>query len=300
MGITHFISLGKSPGGATAALAYVKKRFDEKDTKFFAGSLGGIQNIVLFTTPEIKDGTEISYPYKDNQYGSNQGKKINSGNVIDVVTSFIEKEFGEILKKEKGKVYYCEASTSDLEKNLRNISKVVLSLSPSGKTGKNIWMNVTGGTNVMNISMLLASFLSGLISRTYYTFVPKEHNEMLRPVNEENFWIDIPSIKIGFDENYYEILKILGNEWLNQIELLNRLKGSNNYFNGVSEDVFKREFLNKMDSQGLIKRDGNKNKLSGAGEKILDLLEDSHMKSFVFRGKEYSLAEEPPEVIIEF
>ncbi len=54
MGVTHFISLGKSPGGATAAmLASVNERTNNNVDKFFVGSLGDAQDIVLFATHDL-------------------------------------------------------------------------------------------------------------------------------------------------------------------------------------------------------------------------------------------------------
>ncbi|MFQ6127122.1 MAG: hypothetical protein ACE5R6_21305 [Candidatus Heimdallarchaeota archaeon] len=125
-------------------------------------------------------------------------------------------------------------------------------------------MNVTGGTNVMNISVLLASCLSGLVARIYYTFVPQEDQKFLRPTT--NFeWIDLPCIKVGFDVEYYEVLKILREVgiYLPSTDLLGRLKSSRSqYFGNMSSPQFVREFLNKLHGQGLIERKDETNKLS--------------------------------------
>lgn len=290
MGVTHFLSLGRSPGATTAAIAYIKNRFEKNDSDFFKGQRKKFSNIVLFTTPEIKNGELKAYDYTDNCYGSSHGKDFIKAqqNVIDAVVNLIKNEIGNELKEERGKIYYCQADKDDFRRNLTNLVKAVLYLSPLAKVGKEIWMNLTGGTNVMNIAILLASFLSGLIGRIYYTFVPADQMKFLRPVSDENFgWVDIPMIKIGFDENYYEILNTLSPEyWVNSKVLLSKIKNKASYFTDINWERFKQEFLNKLHGQGLIDRNNEENRLSETGKELLSWMEEELFRAFIFRGKE--------------
>lgn len=290
MGITLFMPLGQSPGALTSPLAYFKYKIEYRDTLFFGGIPRNIQNIVIFTTPEIKSGKLKSYPYINNEFLSSTAQEKgnnNSENVIDIILEFIRSELGVMLNSERGNVFYCQASANKVEDNLKALARAILYLSPPGKTGREIWMNVTGGTNIMNISVLLAACLSGLVARIYYTFVPREDQKFLCPTARFE-WIDLPCIKIGFDEEYYEVLEILRDidTYLSATQLLGRLKSlESQYFQNMPLQTFIREFLNKLDGQGLIERKNETNKLSWTGKKLLDLLDEELIRDLVLRGK---------------
>lgn len=284
MGVYHFIPLGFSPGAATSALAYIKKKIEYNDKQFFGSSPMGISGIVLFTTKEIRNGAKVNFI--NNKYNSENGIEREEP-IFETVCKFIIEELGEILKKERGKIYFCDSSLNKLEINILNASKAVLELSPRGETGKEIWMNITGGNNLITSSLILTSFLSGLVGRIYYTFVPYKKTKFIRPTSNSNFqWIDIPVIKIGFDENYYEILKILydNSNWIDDEKVHNILK-QEGFYQELSIDIFRREFLNKLHGQGVIERRKNENKLSAHGKTILEFLGLNILKALAKPGE---------------
>jgi hypothetical protein len=268
MGVYHFIPLGFSPGAATSALAYIKKKIEEEDKQFFGDSPMKISGIVLFTTKEIRNGAISSFI--DNEYNFEKGRE-SKGPIFETVCNFIDQEFGERLKEEKGKIYFCESKLNDVKKNIVNAAKAVLELSPRGRTGKNIWMNITGGNNLITASLILTSFLSGLVGRIYYTFIPHNKTKYLRPTSTATFqWIDIPVLKIGFDEKYYEILRTLRDaDWIRDEKLHNILK-QKGFYRGLSIDFFRREILNKLHGQGIIEKRNNQNKLSEFGRNLVE------------------------------
>jgi hypothetical protein len=139
------------------------------------------------------------------------------------------------------------------------VAKAVLKFHPPGKVGKHIWANITGGSNVLNAALMQTAYLSGFISRLYYTFVAnlKEDGKYLQPFsrNEAEFdYREIYVLKTTFDERYRYILEELERidqetpgRWVSSGELLSRLKGSRAPgFEGMSLNAFRRDFLNTM------------------------------------------------------
>ncbi len=216
MGVWHFMSLGESPGAVTAALSYIKKRYELNDIDFFGSDSGRakakkVSGIVIFTTPEVRHSQlpAKGKTYINNLYNFDKGKEISLSddkgklNTFEIVQHFIRKEFRQMLEEERGKVYWLEANYRDLEFNLQQVARTFYALSPPGDTGREIWVNLTGGSNVMNIATLLATIMSGITGRAYYTYT--RDPRLLRPANENDFWYDIPVLKLDFDRDYEAI-----------------------------------------------------------------------------------------------
>jgi len=237
MGVWHFLSLGKSPGAVTSALAYVKKHYEEEDVDFFGRDSGRskakkVSGMVIFTTPEVRNCVLSARggKYIDNLYGMDKGEELPLGDAEDnlrtfeVVLDFIRAEFQEMLRAERGKVYWLEASYHDPEFNLNQAVRAFCALSPPGTTGREIWVNLTGGSNVMNIAALLTTVMSGVTGRAYYTYT--RDIRLLRPADEADFWYDIPVLKVNFDRDYEAILRVLEEQedWIERSELFKRVK----------------------------------------------------------------------------
>jgi hypothetical protein len=287
MGVYHIIPLGFSPGAATSALAYVKKKIEEEDKEFFGDSSMRISGIVLFTTREIRNG-EAENKFTDNEYYSDKGKVKNEP-IFKTVCDFIEDELGDMLYEEKGKIYFCESRLDNIGANVINLAKALLELSPRGKTGKNLWVNVTGGNNLVTASLTLASFLSGQVGRIYYTFIPHGKERFLRPTSPDAFtWIWVPSLKIGFDREYYEILEELQTcgGWINDEDLLGMLKQRRPSYSRLPLESFRREALNKLHGQGIIERRDHENRLSPLGRDLLEFLGLEILKALATLGEE--------------
>src|SRR3989304_1429243 len=264
MGILHFITLGRSPGAATAGLAYLK---NEKIHHPEKGSL--VEDIILFTSPEVHNGTEKVKECVWNEYMSMNSRKIwKDGNVVDIVSEFIKDEIGPIMD-DKGTLYCCEVNPNDFDDCFKKLAHATLRFSPPGKTGKHIWVNITGGTNIMNAAILEVTFLSGLIAKIYYTFISdlKTYGKYLQPVTRDRTKFGfgkVPIVKTKFDESYYEVLRelnTLGRE-IKDEDLLSRLKNRcPNEFDKVGIDTFRREFINKMDGLYLKRKETKGNEV---------------------------------------
>jgi hypothetical protein len=245
--------------------------------------------MVIFTTLEVRNGELYARDddkYVDNLYGTDKGEENTLKNAegkirtFAVVMDFIRDEFQEMLREERGKVYWLKANYHNLDFNLDQVVRAFCCLSPPGKTGKEIWVNLTGGSNVMNMAALLATAMSGITGRAYYTYT---HNiRFLRPVNESEFWHDVPVFKVDFDRDYEAILRALkGRDWVDSSELLERVKTSRWQFR-ADKNSFAPDYLNKLDGW-LIEREGESNRLSLAGRHFLDLMENKWMRALIYK-----------------
>ncbi|MCX8191727.1 MAG: hypothetical protein N3F06_02835, partial [Nitrososphaerales archaeon] len=182
MGITHFAGLGKAPGAVTAALSYLKNEVGD-DPEY--GKI--VENVVIFTSPEIANGSERAIESYDNAYmerGKCKGWTRGLINSFEIVKRFIFNEFEDVG------LYLCEVNVNDFSNCFEAIAKALLKFHPPSRVGKHVWVNITGGTNILNAALMQVAHLSGLIPIIYYTFVAnRDDNKYLKPFskNENEF-----------------------------------------------------------------------------------------------------------------
>ncbi len=319
MGVIHFMGLGQSPGAVISAVSYLffrLNRSDANDSSFFSGSggrqhvdlTGSIEAIVFFSTPEIFNGTKKSHDYIDNTLGHEDGKLIsNQTELPDLLKQLLKKEWMPYNRELGRDIYEVEIDMGDFDITFKRIIQTYLAFSSPGRQGKEIWVNLTGGLNIINLPLLSAGCLSALASRFYYINnlgkkngpIPKE----IRPVipkkdigtASDRFWVDIPLPKLTFDINYYAVLDLLSSlppdTSLTIQDALERLRASNDfgkYFQNVDETAFRREILLKIAGHHLIQTsdDDNQIKITSTGENFLlnmqqnifiDLIERGHV-----------------------
>lgn len=302
MGIYHFAPVGLSPGAITCALAYLKQN---KGRFVVRGDI--IESIVIFTSPEVRDGkAKVQECFYNNYMSRTIQRTRKMANILDIIVDFIKGEIAEIMP-EKGTVYCCTVDPNDYDSCFEAIAKLSLYFSPPDATGKNIWANLTGGTNVLNAALSQVAYLSGLISRIYYTFVPyEEDRKYLQPVKDdpERFrWDEIPVVKTSCDNIYRALLQGIsewGEEWYLDKELLSRLKQTSwSYFrqedvetiNKMDIQIFRQQWLNKLDGRELERQklpDGSPGqaiRLSDAGRRLLGRINSPLFQALVERGK---------------
>ena len=285
MGIIHFTGLGKSPGAVTAGLSYLKNEFDSSEY----GKI--VEGVVIFTSQEIVNGSEEAYRSVDNEYMTRNVRKtwtMGLKNSLEIVKSFLHREF------DNGNFYVCTVDTNDFEECFETIAKALLKFHPRGKVGKHIWINLTGGTNVLNAALLQVAYLSGLIPVMYYTFVAnmREDGKYLNPFsrNENEFYFrKIDLFKTTFDEKFLYILEKLKDAggWMNSKEILNRLKGEHpNLFGEFDLQTFRRDYLNVMDGWCIERKEKEDlNRLSRNGENLLKRIRSQLISVLI--GREY-------------
>ena len=287
MGVVYLAGVGTSPGAVTTALAYLKR---ERPVEV-AGDI--VEELILFTSPEIRSGqvSILESEYKWNRYGTTtltQRKERRMSNVLSVIWEFLQKE--EILPS-WGKLYVWAMDTDDFNSCFEAVAKVVTAKGDPLGTGKHLWANLTGGTNVLNSAIFEAAIFSGLIARLYYTFIPKEYEPYLQPVAKNRpdlfdfQWV--PLFKVTFDDVYYDILRIFheANDWLEERELLSRLKrrrAQKGLELSLAIHQLRTQYLNHMDGRELERR-LSENRLSDFGHEMLKRLDEPLYRALVKR-----------------
>ncbi len=323
MGIYHFATVGLHPGAVTTGLSFLKHQFEE-DTKKLKAQLKGeepgdeyepgrdfIEALVLFTTDEVYQGRVTPEKAKWNDYGTTKHKPPERNpNVLAIIKEFVETELKSVATAKKDKFVGCKeilyCPLDDLwsyESCFEIAAKAVLHFSPPGETGKNIHVNLTGGTNVMNAALMQVASLSGMISRLYYTFVDDSLGpEYLRPPSRDRnrFRFEyIPMMKTAADPLYFELIETLGllKNWCTDEDLLSQMKQTaENQFKLSKENVdrlkridlqtLQQEYLNKLDGRELERESQTSNRLqlSERGQFLLAKLQSPLYRALIERG----------------
>jgi hypothetical protein len=226
MGVYHLMGLGRSPGTVIGPLTYLAHRYsrwEPEDQAFFAGSgeaalrqagqrAGDVQALVLFTTREILQGKLASFDYIENPPGRvAQGPLQKGGPMKEVLRAHLRREWPAIAGgRREGVVFWCEVDRRDIRTTYERVTRVVAALAGTGGQGKEIWVNLTGGNNVMNFALELAAILSGDVARLYYVQAADERAEKcLRFTAEDGYWVDLPILPLGLGRLRRAILEVL-------------------------------------------------------------------------------------------
>lgn len=311
MGIVHFAPVGVSPGAVTSALSYLHKNPSVLGN--YEGAV--IQDLVVFCSHDVHDGRTSSDEYISNHYGTRQPRRSERSRrrepqtVQEVIVQHLKDQgLRKVMDDNRGKLYFWPVAVDDFGACFETLAKATLALGKADGTGRLLYANITGGTNVLNAALHQVASLSGLFGKLYYTFVRQaEDRRFLLPPSDNTDEYDlrlIPHLKTQNDEQYYRVLEVMGEKegWCPGEEVLKKLKEQEyswpqerHYFSGMDFQRFKRQFLNRMDGRE-IKRStrpgpkgpekGDENCLDTAGLEILQRLEDPYFRALVYRGKE--------------
>jgi hypothetical protein len=215
---------------------------------------------------------------------------------------------------DEGKVYSCILEDhGDYQACFETVARAALYFSPPGRTGKQIWANLTGGTNVMNVALHQIASLSGLISKLYYVFQAEEsHRKYLQPPSAEpdRFrWEEISLIKTAIDPVYYELLQVLDgleDGWYLDEEIFSRLRqvAYSNLSPDIAQSVntmtlkkFEQEYLNKMDERTLKRQSQESRavKISEEGREWLRRLKTPLYQMLIHRGRSFEAIRDEAE-----
>jgi hypothetical protein len=227
MGVYHLMGLGLSPGAVTGPISYLAELYKdenwEKEGKeFFARSgeaeqrqdgkkVGGIQLLVIFTTKEVIKGEE-QCEYRNNEPGHAAGNLIKNKKMQPVIEDILKKEWSKIKAQgNTGIIYWVEVDRRDIKNTYERIAKVVASLAKgSGGQGKELWMNLTGGNNVINFALQMAASLSGEVARLYYVQAVNPIAETcVRYTNKDSYWVEVPMIPLVMSDLNKRILNVV-------------------------------------------------------------------------------------------
>ncbi len=274
MGVVHFMGLGKAVGAVTCAVDYIEKALDllhKRDSavgikQLFSKSggithnemdRGKIESIVLFTSQEVICRKITAYAYEG---------KPSPGPVRDEVLKVLDKVWRRADPDKGRMIYWCEVDIDNFKDCFDKAIKIFYRFSAPGKQGKEIWCNLTGGTNAIGLALLSASRLTGLSTKNYLIGQRKEfQNKVTVPIsikinpNYDEYFNLLPFLKTHIDTvNFYNVLFELQNfkEPITSEKILFKLKNKNiKDFLNMKLDVFKREYLLKLYGLGYIDYD---------------------------------------------
>lgn len=300
MGVVHFAPVGTSPGAVTSALAYL--RHHESDAR---GSYGGdiIESIVVFCSHDVRQGDRLADDYCWNDYGRpnmRQGwQKPEKQNVIEVIRDFLEYEG---FLKDKGCLYVWPVNVHDYRASFEAVAKATLGVARGDDTGKYVWANLTGGTNVLNAALMQVASLSGLIRRMYYTFIARDSDrKYLQPFSSDQARFDfvwLPLVKTTFDFGYYAVLEILQDgDWRSGRELLGCLTQHQDptvqrTFASMGFDHFKNQYLNRMagdvldEERGTAGEPDRRVRINRQGNQLLEYIHLNELVTALVRREE--------------
>lgn len=277
MGVFHVMGLGTSPGAVTSVLHYLKDRLASpaRRTVFFGQSgewghrqspeeqagrqAGYVQGLVLLTTPELSAGTIRGCYEKD-------GRTLD-GKVVDVVRTELKSLREQLACSASSKIELLTAEIPfrNFDLAFERSLAVVQALHPFGRTGKEVWANLTSGDNTLVLALNTVVVLTGTVGRLYCTNVPKtQEHRLTHPIprselgsEKDSFWVDLPYIAVQDNELRSVTLRILEREQvpLNDESVLARIHQE--WVSPValpSIEHFRRLLLHPMEAQKLIER----------------------------------------------
>ena len=268
MGVYHFMGLGRSPGVVTTAVSYLASRYqrwNKEDREFFATSgeigqstkPGDVQALVLFTTPEVRTGEVLAYEYIDNKAGSREGRKVPPRPMWDALADILGKELGSMKSgRSKVAVYWCDYDRNRPTQTFERVARALLAAKPFGELGKEVWINLTGGSNVLNSAFELAASLTRVPARMYY--VLSENSQLVR-WSEDTQWVELPIVNMALSRAHLNILLMLPYDppGMEVSELYGKLKQQQwaDFEDVISPEQLKLQYLVQLRSQRLIALD---------------------------------------------
>jgi hypothetical protein len=271
MGVYHLMGLGRSAGAVTGPLSYLAHRYqrwDNADQCFFARSgeqaqrergekVGDMQAVVLFTTQEVLTGALSSFDYVENSPGRITEKPVRPGGPMkEVLRDLLKKEWpGVSGDRSAGTAFWCEVDRRDIRTTYGRIVQVVAALAGVGGQGKEMWINLTGGNNVINFALELAATLSGDVARLYYVQAENPAAEKcVRFTAENGYWVELPMMPLALGRLSQVILDLLQKEEMDT-RLLYGILHSQYWDLGHGLDspqTLREDYLRPLWKQGLI------------------------------------------------
>jgi hypothetical protein len=272
MGVYHLMGLGLSAGTVIGPLTYLAHRYNRwnaDDQRFFDRSgevrqrqagqkVGDVQALVLFTTPEVLSGKVRALDYVDNPPGEITTEPLKKGGPMkQVLRDLLRREWPAISGgREQGTIFWCEVDRRNIRLTYERVVRVVAALAGVGGQGKEMWVNLTGGNNVINFALELAAMLSGDVARLYYVQAENEAAEKcVRFTAEDGYWVELPVMPLALDPVSLAVLDLLGQQRLSAENLHSRLLNHKTYWNLVRDippKLFQEIHLRRLWKQGLI------------------------------------------------
>ena len=277
MGTFHLSGMGLSPGAVTVPLTYVylllksASRGNQRAIEFFETSGGPSQKtkgapecLIIFTSSEVIKGTRDvtkKVETEDNWFRSKENPvKVKPVKAIGEYlhnlwgaledTSFRPFYGGDWIKD----IYFVEVDRTNFDDCLRKIGTTVYALRE-----KELWVNMIGGTNPINVALLFAETLYAAVARYYY--VPQEETKLLHPEFERPDMNDPSGIVKEALGRWHELpfFHLMPSELISRLdrELTQRDMNVRELERILQEGGFTRQFIPKLRGR-LVKIDGER------------------------------------------
>lgn len=240
MGVYHLAGIGRSIGTVTAAFSYLAARKalpgSDADPLFALSgeadedpaTRGAVEALVLFATPGIAGDTIGCLEYEVNEAGQSRGRPYSGGSFARNLLPRLLEEARPLARHETGgdgkptgrlkplELYWCIYDENRPVETFERAALVMRAASGGpGRVGKEFWVNLTGGRNIINGALQLAASLTGSPARMYYLLSANEKciRHTVRPADlntdRDRFWVDLPVVYLGFSAVHWAILDTL-------------------------------------------------------------------------------------------
>lgn len=273
MGTYHFMGVGKAVGTVSCAVDYIEKSLElvsqgnatKSLEKLFLGTgginhneekPGSIEALVLFSSNEVVNRQLKAFQYEGCS---------SPGSVRDEIEKQLNKLWTSFDPDEGKKVFWVEVDIDDYQDCFEKAMKVAHRLSPRGKQGKEIWLNLTGGTNSIGLALMSMARLTGNSTKHYLISQSKDYQKyVVTPPgvkfepNKDNYFNLLPFLKLTVDTiNFYEILQDLSDVGcpLKNSEIYSRVCNKRALFSSINLDEFTRDYLLRLFGLGYTQYD---------------------------------------------
>lgn len=291
MGVYHFMGVGQAVGAITCAVDYIEqcltlsKSGQLTNNPFFKGTggishkdkAGQIEALVFFTSKEVIHKSLKAFKYE----GCDQPSFVR-----DELEKNLLKVWRSIDKDEGRKVFWVEVEINNFQDCFDKALKVARRFSPEGKQGKEIWLNLTGGSNSINLALMSMARFTGIATKHYLisqredyrTEVSVPKSIAISP-NHDGYFRFIPFLRTAIDSvNFYEILWQLQelNKPIITDELYGFIKSRAPSFPALDVEDFRRTYMLKLFGLGYTEYDlrTDMNTLTQYGAFFLEDLEE--------------------------
>lgn len=290
MGVYHFMGVGFSVGVVTCAVDYIEQALElnrksnrlESIQRLFKNSgghnhseqnSGSIEALVLFSSSEVINRQKKAYSYIGNK---------NPSYVRDEINQQLKNVWRSYDQQEGRKVFWCELDIDNFQECFNRIIDVTYRFAPPHKQGKEIWCNLTGGTN--SISLALTSMVQ-LTSRSTVQYLISQRNDYREFVqvpptisinpNRDNYFNTLPFIKTAIDTvGLFSILMDLEKKPMKSKELYSRFQ-QEHPLSTIDESIFVKTYLLKLYGLSYIERDEDENNtITDVGEYFLNNMDN--------------------------
>lgn len=271
MGVWHFSGLGNSPGALTVPLTYIylllkaASSGDKEAQRFFEASgeasqekRGAPEALIIFTSKEVIEGSVESKEVTDRWFGTVKGP------VPEVIFKYFSKLWRR-LRDDAFSEFYGEGW-------IRYIHFVAVNhmdmydcfpkcyTTMNALREKEIWINMVGGTNPINASLILGAGFVEATARTYYVFEPD--TTCLHPQFDEQVDFSRPRVRPLLSKLYIlpffslNLGKLVSD--LNQRFLWGKGRVSKREIDSLLADLeLPGQYLRKLVSGGWIRMEGD-------------------------------------------